>query len=87
MGHLAHWDGESRPMVDARKNSRRREADHEHMTRSTRHASAQRKASQLDEILAEVMANQERLIPLLLDRGKLMIYRIYMYWREHGRTD
>ncbi len=84
LGHLAFWDGFIIEELDASAAG----AQHPGVTEPFDVINARESGKQADrswdEVMAELMANRERLLPLLVDPGETDAYRIYQHWEEHG---
>lgn len=83
MGHLAFWDGLEADELAARKAGTEFAFDDSEDSVNAREA-ARRADRSWDEVMTEVAANRERLIPLLVDPGaKPDDYPIHEHWDEH----
>ncbi len=83
MGHLAFWDGIEADEMVARKAGATFSFDDSDDTANAREA-ARRADWAWDEIMTEVAANRERLVPLLIDPGtKPGSEPIHEHWDEH----
>jgi len=83
MGHLAFWDGLEADELAARKAGTGFEFDDSEDTANARE-SARRADWSWDEVMTEVAANRERLVPLLIDPGpNADDYPIHEHWDEH----
>ena len=83
MGHLAFWDGVEADEMTARKAGADFSFDDSDDSANAREA-ALRADWTWDEVMTEVAANRERLIPLLVDPGtKPGGEPIHEHWDEH----
>ena len=83
MGHLAFWDGIEADEIAARSAGRDFSFEDDDDSANAREA-ARRTSWSWDEIMTEIAANRERLIPLLVDPGpKPGAYPIHEHWDEH----
>ena len=83
MGHLAFWDGIEADEIASRKAGTDFSFEDDADSANAREA-ARRADWSWDEVMTEVAANRERLIPLLVDPGpKAGAYPIHEHWDEH----
>ena len=82
MGHLAFWDAIEADELAASKAGTEFAFDDSDDSANAREA-AMRADWTWDEVMTEVAANRERLIPLLVDPGRADGEPIHDHWDEH----
>ena len=82
MGHLAFWDGIEAEELAANKIGAEFSFNDDDDSANAREA-ARRADWSWDEVMTEVAANRERLIPLLVDPGRSEGEPIHEHWDEH----
>jgi hypothetical protein len=82
MGHLAFWDAVEADELAAVKSGTEFTFDDSDDSANAREA-ARRAEWTWDEVMTEVAANRERLIPLLVDPGRTDGEPIHDHWNEH----